>query len=88
MLLDVRTVGEYEDGHIEEAINVPLASIVEGTAEGLPQDRSTTIVTICGIGKRSLSALLLLKAQGYERVKSSRGGMQLWNTEGRPLKII
>ncbi len=88
VLLDVRTVREYEDGHIEEAINVPLASIVEGTAEGLPQDRSTTIVTICGIGKRSLSALLLLKAQGYERVKSSRGGMQLWNTEGRPLKII
>ncbi len=87
VLLDVRTVKEYEDGHIEEALNIPLASIVEGPVGGLPQDRSKTIVTICGVGKRSLSALLLLKAQGYEKVKSSRGGMQLWNVEKRPLKI-
>ncbi len=87
VLLDVRTVKEYEDGHIEEALNVPLASITEGSAQGLPADRSQTIVTICGIGKRSLSALLLLKAQGYEKVKSSRGGMLLWNEEKHPLKI-
>jgi len=87
VLLDVRTVKEYGDGHIEEAQNIPLGSIAEGSAEGLPKDRSQTIVTICGVGKRSLSALLLLKAQGYERVKSSRGGMQLWNAEEQPLKI-
>ena len=87
VLLDVRTVKEYEDGHIEEALNVPLASITEGSAQGLPADRSQTIVTICGIGKRSLSALLLLKAQGYEKVKSSRGGMLLWTEEKHPLKI-
>ncbi len=87
VLLDVRTEKEYADGHIEEAINVPLGSLVEGPVEGLPEDRSRTLVTMCGVGKRSLSALLLLKAQGYERVKSSRGGMQLWNAEKRPLKI-
>jgi rhodanese-related sulfurtransferase len=88
VLLDVRTVKEYEDGHIEEARNIPLGLIVEGFVEGLPEDRSQTIVTICGVGKRSLSALLLLKAQGYERVKSSRGGMQAWMAEKQPLKII
>jgi rhodanese-related sulfurtransferase len=42
---------------------------------------------MCGVGKRSLTAMLLLKAQGYERVKSLRGGMAAWKEAGYPLKV-
>ena len=28
-----------------------------------------------------------LKAQGYEKVKSVRGGMQAWMSEGHPLSL-
>jgi cysteine synthase/rhodanese-related sulfurtransferase len=87
VLLDVRTPKEFDNGHIAEAQNIPLGSLTAGPVDGLPSDRSQTIVTMCGVGKRSLSALLLLKAQGYERVKSSRGGMQAWNSGGHPLTI-
>ncbi len=45
------------------------------------------MVTICGVGKRSLTAMLLLKAQGYEKVTSIAGGMGAWEESGRPLKI-
>ena len=42
---------------------------------------------MCGVGKRSLNAMLLLKAQGYERVKSLRGGITAWKEAGYPLKV-
>lgn len=87
VLLDVRTPGEYQGAHIAEAVNIPLQSIQAGPVQGLPGDKSASIVTICGVGKRSLAAVQLLKAQGYERVRSIRGGMQAWMAERQPLKI-
>jgi cysteine synthase/rhodanese-related sulfurtransferase len=87
LLLDVRTPAEFQSGHIAEAANVPLPDLVAGRIDGLPADRSTPIVTICAIGKRSLNALLLLKAQGYEKVKNVRGGLQAWTSQGQPLRV-
>jgi cysteine synthase/rhodanese-related sulfurtransferase len=87
LLLDVRTPGEYVGGHIAEAVNIPLQAIQAGPVQGLPADKKSPIVTICGVGKRSFAALQLLKGQGYENVKSIRGGMQVWTSQGHPLKI-
>lgn len=86
-LLDVRTAQEYNGVHIAEALNIPVQAMAAGPVQGLPADKTTPIVTICGSGKRSLSAMLLLKAQGYEKVKSVKGGMGAWMQEGRPLKL-
>jgi cysteine synthase/rhodanese-related sulfurtransferase len=86
-LLDVRTPGEFQGVHIADAANVPLQAIQAGSLDGVPADKSAQIVTICGVGKRSMAALQLLKGQGYQNVKSIRGGMQAWMGEGRPLKI-
>ncbi|HVR86300.1 MAG TPA: pyridoxal-phosphate dependent enzyme [Planctomycetota bacterium] len=86
LLLDVRTPGEYQSGHIQEAVNIPLQSLQAGPVEGLPQDRSQPIVTICQSGRRSAAALGILRTQGYTHVQNV-GGMQQWMGEGRPLKI-
>ncbi len=87
VLVDVRTIEEYRGGHIDEAMNLSLQAMQAGTFDGLPADKKASIVTICGIGKRSLAACQILKGLGYENVKSSRGGMQAWVGEGQPLKI-
>jgi cysteine synthase/rhodanese-related sulfurtransferase len=87
VLLDVRTPGEFMGPHIAEAVNIPLQAMQAGPVPGLPPDKGASIVTICGVGKRSMAALQILKAQGYQRVKSIRGGMQAWMGEGRPLKL-
>jgi cysteine synthase/rhodanese-related sulfurtransferase len=87
LLLDVRTPAEFATGHIAEAMNIPLAALSAAPVTGISKDRTAPLVTICGVGKRSLNAMLLLKAQGYERVKSVRGGMQEWTAERRPLRI-
>ena len=87
LLVDVRTPAEFPSGHIAEAANVPLSAFSTSPVPGLPADRTATIVTICAIGKRSLNAMVLLKAQGYEKVKNVRGGLQSWTAEGRSLQI-
>jgi rhodanese-related sulfurtransferase len=39
---------------------------------------------MCGSGKRSLTAMLMLKSLGYKNVKSLNGGLNAWVTEGCP----
>jgi len=87
VLLDVRTPGEFAGMHIAEASNVPLQALQAGSLDGVPKDKSTLIVTICGVGKRSYRAAEILAQQGYANVKNIDGGMQRWMNEGRPLRI-
>ncbi len=86
VLMDVRTPAEYEDEHVEGAINLPLEELQNsgGSAEALPQDKDQLILTVCNVGKISLTAMLLLKSLGYSNVKNLDGGMTAWMSEGRP----
>ena len=81
LLLDVRTPAEYLAGHLPDAVNLPLQALQAGSEAGLPSDRERPIVTICATGKRSITALPLLRARGYTNVISSRGGMRDWMVE-------
>jgi cysteine synthase/rhodanese-related sulfurtransferase len=83
-LIDVRNPDEFARARISEARNVPLPALSQGATEGLPLDRSAPVVTICARGKRSLYGLLLLKARGYQNVKSVAGGMGAWAESGLP----
>ena len=86
LLLDVRTAGEYQNGHIEEAVNIPVQALMAGPVQGLPSDKSAPIVAICQSGARSGKAVQILRAQGYTHAQNV-GGMSQWMGEGRPLKI-
>lgn len=83
-VIDVRNPGEVEQVHIDGSVPLPLPQLAEGQTQGLPADRTQEVVTICAAGRRSLYALLLLKAQGYQNVKSVDGGMGAWITAGLP----
>jgi cysteine synthase/rhodanese-related sulfurtransferase len=83
-LIDVRNPDEFARARISEARNVPLPALSQGATEGLPADRSAPVITICARGKRSLYGLLLLKARGYQNVKSVAGGMGAWVESGLP----
>jgi cysteine synthase/rhodanese-related sulfurtransferase len=85
-LIDVRNPEEYEGGHIEEALNLPLPALRAGSMEGVPADKSAPIVLICQSGGRSNAALQLLKQKGYTRAQNV-GGMSQWMGAGLPLKI-
>ncbi len=65
LIIDVRTVGEYKNGHIEGSLNVPLNEIEEAMS-WLIKDVPTVVV--CETGSRSAVAEKILKANGYVEV--------------------
>lgn len=84
VLVDVRGPAEYQQEHPAHAINVPLPDIAGGYPTGLPADKSAPILTVCKVGERSLYAMLLLKAMGYQQVQNIRGGLKEWSAAGLP----
>ena len=65
-ILDVRTPGEYRQGHIEGAKNIPLDKLAgKGAKIGKPDD---TIIVYCASGARSAAAAGQLKAAGFSDV--------------------
>jgi len=64
LLVDVRTLSEYEDGHLPGAHNVPLGELSARVAELGPRDR--LLVVYCRTGSRSRQAVAWLVGQGFE----------------------
>jgi rhodanese-related sulfurtransferase len=81
-LLDVRTPGEYQYGHINGAELIPLGELAARMAQ-LPQGQE--IICICESGSRSSVAARHLQAHGY-KVSNMRGGMEYWVRAGLPVK--
>lgn len=76
VVLDVRTVPEWQAGHIEGAVHKPLSDLIAGE---LDVDKDTHITAVCGSGYRSNIAGSVLKSRGYAQVFSLIGGMTAWN---------
>jgi cysteine synthase/rhodanese-related sulfurtransferase len=82
-LVDVRSEKEFAGTRIPGTINLPLPDLANGSVTGLPLDRTKPIVAVCQRGQRSVYGMLILKALGYEKVKSLFGGLNAWTDEGR-----
>ncbi len=72
VVIDVRTPGEYTQGHVEGAINLPHDTIGAQIASAVP-DRTTSIILYCRSGRRSALALESLKRLGYSNVENYGG---------------
>ena len=75
-LLDVRTPGEFAEGHLAGAVNVPVQEL-EATLASLPIDRNREIIVYCRSGARSSRARNVLLKAGYSKVEDL-GGMSNW----------
>lgn len=75
-LLDVRSPGEFAEGHLAGAVNVPVNEL-EATLASLPVDRNREIVVYCRSGMRSSRARAILLKAGYSKVEDL-GGMSNW----------
>ncbi len=84
-LVDVRAKTEYEAGHIEGAINIPVADLRRKFTE---LDRKKTIVLICSTGIRSSLGASLLKQHGFGDVLNVAGGMTGYNAAGLGPKCV
>lgn len=81
LILDVREPAHYASGHVPGAVNIPLDDLGRRLGD-LPEDREAPIVTVCGTGRLSIAAMLVLKSHGYRSVRNLRGGTDRWVAEG------
>jgi rhodanese-related sulfurtransferase len=76
-LVDVREPGEYQAGHLEGALNIPLGQLPARMDE-LPRDR--IMFVHCKGGYRSSAATSLLLRAGFRDVANVTGGYDAWLT--------
>ena len=67
IIVDVRTLAEFESGHIQKAINIPNEHISNQPLELLPE-LDATILLYCRSGARSSQAARKLLSIGYTNV--------------------
>ncbi len=64
IIVDVRTPGEYQSGHIKGSINIPVDLIMSKVPE--LKKKNKAIITCCRSGARSGMAATTLKNAGIE----------------------
>lgn len=64
-ILDVRSKGEYQGGHIKGSINISVDTL-SNNLNKLIKDKP--IITCCASGMRSASAKSILKSNGFSEV--------------------
>ena len=79
-LLDVREQDEWDAGHVEGALHIPMGQLLSRLDE-LPDER---LYVLCRVGGRSAQVVQYLVAQGRDAVNVD-GGMYAWEAAGRPM---
>lgn len=78
-LLDVREPDEWQAGHAERAVHVPLRRL---TPDAIPP--GDPLLVVCHVGGRSAMATMALQRAGYPAVNVA-GGMEAWQSAGLPV---
>ncbi len=75
ILIDVRRETEYADGHVAEAVNIPLNDLSDpGSMANI--EETDNVYIHCASGYRSVIAASLLKRQGFHNVRNVTGGFE------------
>ena len=79
ILIDVRSNQEYEEGHLNGAINIPLYQL-ERKIKNKEKNKQAIILLYCLTGFRSSEGQKILENLGYNNVYSLKGGLnQIWS---------
>ena len=81
VVLDVRTPGEFSQGHLEGAVLVDYRS-PRFREEMAARERGNTYLVYCRTGNRSAGALGIMKELGFRSYYHLDGGIKRWTEEG------
>lgn len=85
VMLDVREDSEVADGHILDAIHIPLGKL-KNRMDELANLQQKPIIVSCRSGHRSSVACGQLRKNGFETVYNLKGGVMAWKNAGLPLQ--
>lgn len=77
LLIDCREISEWNEGHIEEAVFMPLSNFEE-EAKKL-NDVNKEIIIQCRSGVRSMKACSFLNNLGFTNLSNLEGGILAWH---------
>src|SRR5262245_49865555 len=82
VVIDVRGPGEWDGGHIEGSLNIPLPAL-RRRMDDIPAGKP--ILLHCQSGYRSMIAASLLLRDGVRNFVDLDGGIAAWTKENRPV---
>jgi rhodanese-related sulfurtransferase len=84
IILDVRTPEEFNEGHIERALNIDIYGDEFG-AKILELDPTKNYGVYCRSGKRSLDASNFMESNGFKDIHHLKDGILSWLADGKPV---
>lgn len=84
IVLDVRTVEEFEQGHIASAVNIPHKEL-EGRLAELSGAKNTQVVIYCRSGRRAEVAKQVLVKNGFNQLDHLSGDFNDWTSNNLPI---
>lgn len=83
LILDVRSAGEFESGHVPGAVNVPVSQL--SRVETILPNKEQQIIVHCAVGVRSGKATTALAEMGYTNVLDAKTPKAIADAMGEPL---
>ena len=85
VVLDVRTKGEFQQGHLPNAINIDYnAADFASRIDDL--DRNKPYLIYCHAGVRSKAAFQMMQQKGFIQLYNMKGGWAEWSKKGQKTK--
>ena len=80
-ILDIRTPGEFQSGHLAKSISIDFYS--QTFADQLDRlDKTKTYLVYCRTGNRSTKSLQLFKKLKFQKVYHMASGISAWKSRG------
>jgi len=82
-LVDVRTPGEFRNGHLKKAMNIDW-NADDFVEKAKTLDKEKPVFVYCMSGPRSTAAAVKLHEMGFKSVYEMQGGMMKWRNANLP----
>lgn len=84
VVVDVRPMSDFAQGHIVNAINMPINGFAKDLSR-LEKYRNRPVIVSCRSGNQSQSGCRQLRKAGFDNVYNLRGGMMAWQAANLPV---
>ncbi|MGC7561169.1 rhodanese-like domain-containing protein [Pasteurella sp. PK-2025] len=85
IVVDLRTIDEFQRGHIIHSINVLPTEIKNHNVGKIEHHKDTPIIVVCATGMTANTSAELLAKQGFNRVYTLKEGIAGWRAANLPL---
>ena len=78
LILDVRNEDEFAEGHLKNAIQIPVKELKENLSD-IEKFKDELVLVYCRSGKRSAEAMDILKENGFKNLVHMKDGISKWD---------